>query len=137
MNRDDTVVALHARHATTRARSADDVARVRRLVAAFGAVVAHLGELGHELDALRLASRQRRARLAERRMAKSDPPLRHVADALDAPANDERFSVETLPSVEAETRRRVDTRLRLQRLGEELADTVPAGTVVKASPGRR
>lgn len=138
MSSDDTVVALRVGPATSEARSAEDVARVRRLAAAFSVVVAHLDALGQELDALRLASRQRRARLLQGRMSRSDPPLRHVADALVAPANDDHFSIVSMPGVDAETRRRDDTRLCLQRLGEELADSVPAAsTVAKAVPRRR
>ena len=137
MSSDDTVVALRVGRATSEARSAEDVARVRRLAAAFSVVVAHLDALGQELDALRLASRRRRARLLEGRMTRSDPPLRHVADALVAPTNDDRFSIVSMPGVDAVTRRRDDMRLCLQRLGEELADSVPAPTMAKAVPRRR
>ena len=100
-------------------RLVEHVERVRRLVAALRDVVAHLAQLGDELDALRLAARQRRRRLAERQVAEADVlqqlqrvrdvrhrgeevdrlvdlHLQHVADALAAPAHRQRLGVEAL-----------------------------------------
>jgi hypothetical protein len=80
-------------------------------------VVAHLAEFGHQLDALRLAARQRRAGLAQRQVAQAhvlqqlqrvsdagmrreelhrivDLHLQHVADALAPPGDGQRLPVE-------------------------------------------
>ncbi len=108
-SRCSTWISFDVGHVQAHRRLVEHVERVRRLVAAPRDVVAHLAELGHQLDALRLAARQRRRRLAQRQVAEPDVPqqlqrmadvghrgeerdrfvdlhLQHVADALAAPA---------------------------------------------------
>ena len=63
---------LHVGHVQPDRRLVQHVQRARRALAAARDVVAHLAQLGDELDALRLAARQRRARLAQRQVAQAD-----------------------------------------------------------------
>jgi regulator of replication initiation timing len=108
---------LDVGHVQAHRRLVQHVQRVRRLLAAARDVVAHLGQLGHQLDALRLAARQRRRRLPQREVAEAhvlqqlqrvadvghggeelhrlvDFHLQHVADALAAPGDGQRLGVE-------------------------------------------
>ena len=94
------------------------IERMRRLVAAARDVVAHLGQLGHQLDALGFAAAERGRGLAQREVAQAhvleqlqrvadgrhagkevhgfvDFHLQHVANALAAPGHGQRLGVET------------------------------------------
>ncbi|MNT23235.1 hypothetical protein D3C72_1586470 [compost metagenome] len=109
----------HVGHVQANGRLVQHVQRMRRLLATARDVVAHLAQLGDQLDALRFAAGQRRRRLAQRQVAQPDilhqlQRVRnighrckkfhclidlhgqHVADVLAAPGDRERLGIEAL-----------------------------------------
>ncbi|CAK9134584.1 unnamed protein product, partial [Ilex paraguariensis] len=108
---------VHIGHVQAHRGFVQHIERVRRLVAAPGHVVAHLGQLGDELDALGFAARQRGRGLAQREIAQAHVleqlqrvgdaghageeldglvhlHLQHIANALAAPGDGQGLGVE-------------------------------------------